>query len=47
MTPSTLVTVCAWHEDAAKQTAAAMAKGYEVSHGICPACLVKFEAGQS
>lgn len=40
-----LVSICSWCEDGPEQTAAARANGYDVTHGICPACKVKFEAG--
>jgi hypothetical protein len=33
-----IVTVCGWCPDAPEQTAAARAHGFDVSHGICPAC---------
>lgn len=39
-----LVFVCAWCPDRVEQTRAARAAGFEVTHGICPACELKFEA---
>lgn len=40
-----LVSVCGWCKDAPEQTAAARAHGFDVTHGICEACRVAFEAG--
>lgn len=37
------VVVCGWCADAAQKTLAAKAQGHTVSHGICGACVVKFE----
>lgn len=34
----TLMSVCAWCPDKAARTAAAEAAGYDVTHGVCPAC---------
>jgi len=39
--PRPLVTICAWCYDAAHQTAAARANGFDVSHTICPACAAR------
>ena len=38
----TLVTVCGWCPDAQEQTASARANGFDVTHGICPACEAKW-----
>jgi hypothetical protein len=38
-----IVTVCGWCADAAEQTASARAHGYDVSHGLCPACQAKLQ----
>ena len=33
--------VCAWCPDSQKQTRKLTAAGYQVTHGICPACRAK------
>ena len=37
------VIICAWCEDSKEATSHYESIGYEVSHGICPACLEKFK----
>jgi len=39
-----LVTVCAWCVDSKEKTAVAIAAGFVVSHGLCPACAAKLES---
>lgn len=39
-----MVTVCSWCPNAREATAAALAFGRIVTHGICPACEPKFLA---
>lgn len=43
-----IVTLCGWCPDKAERTAAARAHGFDVSHGICPACSARLvsEASQ-
>jgi hypothetical protein len=41
-----LTVICGWCPDARVKTEAAIARGETVTHGMCPACTVKFEAGQ-
>ena len=45
-TPAALpmISICAWCSDSREKTAAAIAQGYSVSHGLCPACAVKVDA---
>ena len=44
--PRPLVSVCSWCPDSQEQTANARANGFEVTHGMCEPCRVKFEAGR-
>lgn len=38
-----LVVVCGWCPDVDQKTRAAELAGFRVTHGICPACVEKFE----
>lgn len=38
-----LVSICAWCPDKAAKTKAAEDAGHAVTHGICAACIVKWE----
>ena len=38
-----LVLICAWCVGAEARTAAAIAQGYDVTHGICESCLKAWE----
>lgn len=38
------ITICGWCPDSVEQTAAARARGFEVSHGICQACAARVDA---
>lgn len=40
-----LVSICAWCPDHREQTESARAHGFDVSHGICQACLEKHFPG--
>ena len=42
---SALASVCAWCPDARERTIAAMAEGFQVTHGMCEPCRVRFEEG--
>jgi len=37
-----LVSVCGWCPDVEEQTAAARAHGFDVTHGICAACAIRW-----
>lgn len=43
----TFVPVCSWCPDAADLTAAARGAGFDVTHAMCPACLVRWQADRS
>ena len=38
-----LVTICAWCPDSRAKTEEAARLGLRVSHGMCPACVLRFE----
>jgi hypothetical protein len=38
------VTICAWCDDVRARTAMLKANGYEVSHGMCEACVNAWQA---
>jgi hypothetical protein len=42
--PERIVTICAWCPDSHRRTNAAVASGYVVSHGMCPACQHRMNA---
>jgi hypothetical protein len=42
-----LIVVCAWCTPRAEQDALALQHPGQVSHGICPSCAAKLEAGQA
>lgn len=44
MHTATLVTICGWCPNARERTAAAIAAGHTVSHGICERCVPLFTA---
>jgi hypothetical protein len=44
MTPQPLRVICGWCPNPRERTATAVAAGYTVSHGMCPACKAKQDA---
>jgi hypothetical protein len=44
--PKPIISVCGWCPDKDAKTAALKAQGYQVSHGLCHECHVKFFDGQ-
>lgn len=44
--PRRLVTICGWCPDVERRTAEARQTGADVSHGMCPVCVERFERGQ-
>lgn len=42
----TFVPVCAWCPDADDLTAAARGAGFDVTHAMCPACIVRWQAAE-